>query len=100
MKEGVCLMAHARKGYSTGAQHVEKVGTVPSNAGIARTARGCGDFVDRNTGLCLGGSPVSRLFWWGTSRLEQIAQLLRVWGISFRFALRTSLRAPVAVSED
>ena len=40
MKEGVSLMVHARKGYSTGAQNVEKVGTVPSNAGIARDSTG------------------------------------------------------------
>ena len=43
---------------------------------------------------------MSRLFWWGTSRLEQIAQLLRVRGVSFRFAPRTSLRAHVTVSEE
>ena len=40
MKEGVFLMAHAREGCSTVVQNVEKVGTEPSNAGIARDSTG------------------------------------------------------------
>ena len=57
-------------------------------------------FVGSHSSATQGCSPVAVIFWWGRSRLQQLAHLVKARGVCFAFAPRPTKNLPPEVSEQ